>query len=127
HVLVLSVLDFDFAIAVRPLRGASNRNTSGSAGGYLFVAEDTVGLPPGASVGAGVTTPRHARGDGERCRKNGRHPPYAVRAASKRARRRRGACCCSKRSGRVRLAHGGRSGGSSRCWTRPRIGRRRTR
>src|SRR6266852_4174555 len=34
--VVLSVLDFDFSIAVRPLRGASNRNTSGSAGGYLF-------------------------------------------------------------------------------------------
>ena len=37
QLVVLSVLDFDFAIAVRPLRGASNRNTSGSAGGYLLV------------------------------------------------------------------------------------------
>src|SRR5215831_17353194 len=35
--VVLSVLDFDFSIAVRPLRGASNRNTSGSAGGYLLL------------------------------------------------------------------------------------------
>jgi hypothetical protein len=36
QLVVLSVLDFDFSIAVRPLRGASNRNTSGSAGGYLL-------------------------------------------------------------------------------------------
>src|SRR5437899_6485689 len=42
QLVVLSVLDFDFAIAVRPLRGASNRNTSGSAGGYLF----NQGKPP---------------------------------------------------------------------------------
>src|SRR5438874_601971 len=39
QLVVLSVLDFDFAIAVRPLRGASNRNTSGSAGGYLFLSQ----------------------------------------------------------------------------------------
>ena len=37
QLVVLSVLDFDFSIAVRPLRGASNRNTSSSAGGYLFL------------------------------------------------------------------------------------------
>ena len=35
--VVFSVLGFDFAIAVRPLGGASNRKTSGFAGGYLLV------------------------------------------------------------------------------------------
>jgi hypothetical protein len=35
--VVLSVLDFDFSITVRPLRGAGNRNTSGSAGDTYFL------------------------------------------------------------------------------------------